>query len=72
MAELLGRVERMALSNTGQANVGQRARSSRTAFADLSSLQVAGAVPTDVARVQDINRVINSNAEMTRLIQSYA
>lgn len=54
MAELLGRVERLALSNTGQTN------------------QVAGAVPSDVARIQDVNRVINSNTEMTRLIQSYA
>jgi len=54
MAELLGRVERLALSNTG----GQPS--------------VASGVPSDVARVQDVNRVINSNTEMTRLIQSYA
>ncbi|CAF4517042.1 unnamed protein product, partial [Rotaria magnacalcarata] len=28
-------------------------------------------IPDDVARVQDINRVINANTDMTRTIQSF-
>lgn len=29
-------------------------------------------VPQDVARIQDINRVISSNTDMTRTIQSFS
>ena len=33
---------------------------------------VGSSVPADVARIQDINRVINANTDMTRTIQSFA
>ncbi|CAF1178137.1 unnamed protein product [Adineta ricciae] len=58
MAELLGRVERLALTSNQQQISGQA--------------QGASAIPTDIARIQDINRVINSNSDMTRTIQSFA
>ncbi|CAF3443044.1 unnamed protein product [Rotaria sp. Silwood1] len=57
MLELLGRVERLAVTTgTQQQIVGQG----------------GSGVPADVARIQDVNRVINSNTDMTRTIQSYA
>lgn len=58
MAELLGRVERLAITGGNQQPV--------------ASGGSQGVVPADVARVQDVNRVINSNTEITRTIQSYA
>ncbi|CAF3575516.1 unnamed protein product [Adineta steineri] len=59
MAEILGRVERLAVTAGGQQQISGQA-------------QGASAIPADVARIQDINRVINSNTDMTRTIQSFA
>ncbi|CAF2094314.1 unnamed protein product [Rotaria magnacalcarata] len=59
MAELLGRIERIASSGSGGS--GQA-----SGVAGLGSN-----IPDDVARVQDINRVINANTDMTRTIQSF-
>jgi mannose-binding lectin 1 len=56
MAELLGRVERLATNTGGQQQLPGQGQG----------------VPNDVARIQDINRVINSNTDMTRTIQSFA
>jgi mannose-binding lectin 1 len=57
MAELLGRVERLGTNTGGQQQIIGQAGSG---------------VPADVARIQDINRVINANTDMTRTIQSFA
>ncbi|CAF1190574.1 unnamed protein product, partial [Rotaria sordida] len=57
MIELLGRIERLAITTGTQQQITGQGGSS---------------VPADVARIQDINRVINSNTDMTRTIQSYA
>ncbi|UJR23784.1 hypothetical protein I4U23_026761 [Adineta vaga] len=59
MAEILGRVERLGLASTNQQQIAGQA-------------QGGSAVPVDVARIQDINRVINSNTDMTRTIKSFA
>ncbi|CAF1060230.1 unnamed protein product [Rotaria sordida] len=56
MAELLGRVERFASVGGGQAQ---------------GTPSIGSNVPADVARVQDINRVINANTDMTRTVQSF-
>lgn len=56
VAELLGRIERLSLASGVQSQGG-------TASSSL---------PNDVARVQDVNRVISANTEMTRTIQSFA
>ncbi|CAF2899800.1 unnamed protein product [Rotaria sp. Silwood2] len=57
MAELLGRIERLSSTGGGQAQ-------------DVPS--IGSNVPADVARIQDINRVINANTDMTRTIQSFS
>lgn len=62
MAELLGRVERLGSISGGQQQVSGQGGAG----------DVATGVPSDVARVQDINRVINANSDMTRTIQSFA
>lgn len=79
MAELLGRVEHLATTATGQQQIAGQAQvlpSSSLVFPpprlDPLDLQAGSAVPVDVARIQDINRVINSNTDMTRTIQSFA
>ena len=77
MAELLGRIERLPSAPSGQhqsldqlqANGGQEGEGVTFLFV---SFQAGSGVPADVARIQDINRVINSNSDMSRIIQSYA
>jgi len=61
MVEILGRVERLSSIGVGQQQISGQP-------------QAGGAnnVPADVARVQDINRVINANTDMTRTVQSFA
>jgi hypothetical protein len=84
MAELLGRIEQLALLGgghqqiTGQAQVNFFLIKFSRNFALFFFLLLKGAngiasnVPADVARIQDINRVINANTDMTRTIQSFA
>jgi hypothetical protein len=83
MAELLGRIEQLALLGgghqqiTGQAQVNffliKFSRSFALFFLLLKGTNgIASNVPADVARIQDINRVINANTDMTRTIQSFA
>ncbi|CAF1118935.1 unnamed protein product [Rotaria sp. Silwood1] len=57
MAELLGRIERLTPTDSRQ----------------VENVPSTGTnIPADVARIQDINRVINANTDMTRTIQSFA
>ncbi|CAF0922076.1 unnamed protein product, partial [Didymodactylos carnosus] len=54
MAEMLGRVERLQGTNQPVP----------------TGIQGGGNIPSDVARVQDINRVITSHGDITRTVQS--
>jgi hypothetical protein len=73
MAELLGRVERLALNTGGQPQLpGQAQVKLKSIFHSRNLCFNIQGVPNDVARIQDINRVINSNTDMTRTIQSFA
>ncbi|CAF3895516.1 unnamed protein product, partial [Rotaria magnacalcarata] len=57
MIELLGRVERISSTTGEQQQITGKDRTG---------------IPTDVARIQDINRVINANNDMSRTVQSFA
>lgn len=79
MAELLGRVERLGSTGGQQQQISGQAQVNSTGWENLSkglffegAGTVASSVPGDVARIEDINRVINANTEMTRTIQSFA
>ncbi|CAF1354829.1 unnamed protein product [Adineta steineri] len=63
MAELLGRIERLSITGGAPQQIGEQAQ---------GGTGVVSGVPADVARIQDINRVINANTDMTRTIQSFA
>jgi mannose-binding lectin 1 len=63
IAEILGRVDRLAINGVGQQQITGQPQ---------GTAGVASGVPADVARIQDINRVINANTDMTRTIQSFA
>lgn len=76
IAELLGRVERLSLTGGGQQQIAGQVQVKFLIYEyfDVNSFCQGGAtgVPTDVARIQDINRVISANTDMTRTIQSFA
>ncbi|UJR25079.1 hypothetical protein I4U23_006439 [Adineta vaga] len=63
MAELLGRIERLSTAGSGQQQIAGQAQ---------GGAGIASGVPSDVARIQDINRVISANTDMTRTIQSFS
>lgn len=74
MAELLGRVERLATNTPSQQQINGQPQviiKKRCVILGNQFLKIQ-AIPSDIARIQDINRVINSNTDMTRTIQSFA
>ncbi|CAF1593851.1 unnamed protein product, partial [Adineta ricciae] len=63
MVELLGRIERLSTMGGGQQQIAGQAQ---------GAAGIATGVPSDVARIQDINRVISANSDMTRTIQGFS